>query len=114
MGDVYLYRFMDKVRIQDGPIPNSPCWIWTGAKSRGGGMKVWYGSFKYYGKAIRAHAFAADIIRKLDKPEKGFERHHICEDTLCVCPEHLEVVTKAANLQARWENGYEHLDYPPF
>lgn len=114
MGNYALYRFMDKVRIQDGPIPNSPCWIWTGAKSRGGGNKIWYGSFKYEGKMIRAHRYSSEQIRKQECP-KGFERHHICEDTLCVFPEHIEVIPQRENGFLRWEDGeYEKTDYPPF
>ena len=114
MGNYALYRFMDKVRIQDGPIKDSPCWIWTGAVTKGGGKRIVYGNFKYEGKAMRAHIFSADIIKKMECP-KGFERHHICEDTLCVCPEHLDVVTQQQNNHHRWEDGYyEKINYPPF
>lgn len=114
MGNKDLYRFMSKVRIQDGPIKGSPCWIWTGAKSKGGGKRIAYGTFKVEGKAIRAHRYSSEEIRKQECP-KGFERHHICEDSLCVCPEHIEVVTQQHNNHCRWEDGnYEKLDYPPF
>lgn len=114
MGNAALYRFMDKVNIEDGLIKNSPCWIWQGAKSKGGGKRAVYGSFRYEGKTIRAHVFASREIRKQELP-KGFERHHICEDTLCVCPEHIEIVTQQQNNIHRWHDGYnEKLDFPPF
>ena len=114
MGNAALYRFMDKVRIQDGPIKGSPCWIWTGAKSRGQGNRAFYGSFKYEGKAVNAHVFSSREIKKQDCP-KGFNRHHICEDTLCVCPEHVDIITEQQNIAYRWSGGdYEKLDYPPF
>lgn len=114
MGDAALYRFMSKVKIQDGPIVGSPCWIWLGAKSRGAGKRVWYGSFWYEGKMIRAHVYSSKEIRKQECP-KGFERHHECEDSLCVCPDHIEIVTQQQNNHHRWEDGYnEKIDYPPF
>lgn len=109
MGNAAFYRFMDKVEIQD-----NGCWHWKGAKSRGGGKRIWYGSFKYEGKAIRAHVFSSREIRKQELP-KGFERHHTCDDALCVCPEHLGIVTQQQNNHHRWEDGeYEKIDFPPF
>lgn len=114
MGNQALYRFMDKVKIQDGPIKGSPCWIWTGAKTRGAGNRAFYGQFSFEGKKLRAHIFSTTHIKKVECP-KGFERHHICEDTLCVCPEHIDVITQQENCAHRWaDDEYEKLDYPPF
>lgn len=106
---------MDKVEIKDGPIFNGyPCWLWKGARSKGGGKRAVYGSFWFNGKMIRAHIYASDEIKRLECP-KSFERHHVCEDTLCVCPEHVEVITQQKNNKHRWHDGYnEKLDYPPF
>lgn len=113
MGFSAHYRFMAMVRIEDGPIPGSPCHIWLGAKSKGGGKRQAYGTFKYEGKAVRCHVWICENITKLACP-KGYERHHICENTLCVCPEHIEVVTQQINNWHRWKDGYETIDYPPF
>lgn len=80
------------------------CWFWTGGRSRGGGIKKqkWYGSFKVGGKAVRAHRFACEAIGGRECPP-GHHRDHTCRFTLCVNPEHLEVVTKEENERRKQE-----------
>lgn len=76
-------------------LPNG-CWFWNGARSRGKGNKKWYGSFRVGGKTVRAHRFAAEALAKKRCP-KGHHRDHLCGFSLCVNPDHLEIVTREEN-----------------
>lgn len=76
-------------------LPNG-CWYWTGARSRGRGNKKWYGSFWVRGKMIRAHRFAVEVFKKEHCPPEH-HRDHICEFSMCVNPDHIEVVHKEEN-----------------
>lgn len=89
-------RFMNKV----DKLPNG-CWEWLGARSRGGGNKKWYGSFSVNCKVVRAHRFAADVLGDKQCPD-GYHRDHTCCNSLCVNPDHLEIVTAEENIARRW------------
>jgi hypothetical protein len=91
-----IERFMSFVDI----LPNG-CWFWTGGRSRGKGNKKWYGSFSVGGKTIRAHRFSCEVIGGKTLP-KGHDRGHTCDFSLCVCPDHLEIVTKKKNNEKMW------------
>lgn len=95
-GDVS--RFAKKVELQGGPLAD-PCWLWRGARSRGQGNIQWYGSFSCGGAVVRAHKWSfVNIGRGLLLP--GQHLDHLCVRSLCVCPRHLEAVTREEN-QAR-------------
>jgi len=89
-----FFRFVEK-------LPNG-CWFWNGARTRGKGNKMWYGSFKINGKTFKAHAFSCDVIGKKGKLPPGHERDHTCKFSLCVNFDHIEVVTRAVNNERRW------------
>jgi HNH endonuclease len=72
------------------------CWYWTGARSRGGGNRKWYGSFSVGGKVVRAHRFSSEVLAG-DECPPGHHRDHICCFSMCVNPAHLEVVTRQEN-----------------
>lgn len=74
----------------------SGCWFWTGARSRGAGNRKWYGSFRVGGKTVRAHRFACEALAGVECPP-GYHRDHTCGFSLCVNPDHLEVVTRDEN-----------------
>ena len=103
-------RFLDKVTVEPVPWATAPgpCWVWHGATSQGGlqGGRLQnslYTSFWYDGQTIRAHiwvAWAFGIIPDLRVPE-GMNLDHTCQNTLCVCPWHLELVPKRVNLERR-------------
>lgn len=98
-------RFSSKLIINPDDIPEglrSPCWHWDGAKSRGKGNLKYYGTFSYKGKSMRAHAFVCDHLKETPCPP-GHHRDHLCNNSLCVNPEHLEIVTKEENDKRKWE-----------
>ena len=67
------------------------CWTWTGPASQRGP----YGVLKVKGKLHRAHR---EVYRLLvgEIPD-GLTLDHLCRNTLCVNPQHLEPVTRRAN-----------------
>lgn len=87
----------------------TPCHEWTGGKSRGQNRwseKAWYGTFNPGGVVkggVRAHVFIAwiaKLIAELRVPE-GMNIDHCCAFSLCVNPEHFEVVPKLENQQRK-------------
>lgn len=86
-----LERFIDKVRFGE-------CWIWEG-KHLGSGKA--YGGFfvrKVQGKAVFAYAHRWAYEQWVSPIPRGTEIDHLCRETLCVRPEHLEAVTHRENV----------------
>ena len=84
-------RFMSYV----DKLPNG-CWFWTGARSRGAGNRKWYGSFWVRNKTVRAHRFSCEVLKGETCPP-GHHRDHLCKFSLCVNPDHVEIVTHEEN-----------------
>lgn len=82
------------------------CWLWVGARSRGKGNRLWYGSFSFWcpqlkkRRTVRAHRFSSEVLGKKHCPP-GHDRDHNCELSLCVNPECIEVVPKAVNQERK-------------
>jgi hypothetical protein len=72
------------------PLTETGCWIWTAATNGRG-----YGCFWYEGKARGAHRVAWKV-RHGRYPETDLD--HLCRVTLCVNPDHLEVVSHRENV----------------
>lgn len=85
-----LDRFMTWVEKTDS------CWVWTGHLHSASG----YGRFSYgprgHQKKVYAHRFAYEEMRGpiLD----GLCLDHICRNTRCVNPDHLQPVTQRENI----------------
>lgn len=79
-------RFWDKVNILD-----NGCWEWIGSRHKQG-----YGLFWYRGRTQRAHRFAYEYSRHTVIPD-GLVTHHLCKNTWCVNPHHIEIVTPKVN-----------------
>jgi hypothetical protein len=80
-------RFWEKV-VEDGD-----CWRWTGTVSIGGR----YGAVRVDGKMQAAHRIAYRLIVGAIEPR--LELDHLCRNTWCVRPEHLEPVTHRENVR---------------
>lgn len=95
-----FWRHVDK----NGPwLPHvdTPCWVWTG--STNGADRTGYGSFRFGSifdpggsKSTSAHRFSWELVKGRVPPQR--ELDHRCRNTLCVRPDHLEVVTRRMNL----------------
>ena len=88
-----LERFWKYVPAADTSLG---CWNWTGSCDGHG-----YGQFcilQSDGKwrPIRAHRFMMEVITRCQIPE-GFVVDHLCRNTKCVNPAHLESVSKRTN-----------------
>ena len=69
------------------------CWLWT-ARSRTG-RKNEYGQVRINGKTKPAHRAVWETL--VGPIEDGLVMDHLCKNTLCVNPDHLQPVTQAEN-----------------
>ena len=67
------------------------CWLWLGKKHKGG-----YGYFSGERKGIYAHRFSYELTN--GPIPLGLTIDHLCRNTGCVNPEHLEAVTIRENI----------------
>ena len=81
----FLARYWSKVEKTDA------CWVWKGTKTARG-----YGVIGLKQKQYKAHKVAV-ILSGRSYPDKAVT-DHLCRNTSCVNPAHLEVVTNAENV----------------
>lgn len=70
----------------------TPCWIWQHAKSKQG-----YGMITIRQKQFLMHRVMYE--QKHGSTPFGLELDHLCHQTLCINPDHLEAVTHAVNVE---------------
>jgi hypothetical protein len=68
---------------------HGPCVVYTGTLVDG------YGSIKDGGKTVKVHRAMWEWL--VGPIPKGMELDHLCRNTACWWPDHLEVVTKRVN-----------------
>lgn len=74
------------------PEPNSGCWLWTGYSANGR-----YGRLRWQGRKILAHVFSYQ--HHISAVPEGKVLDHLCRNTFCVNPLHLEPVTQLENMR---------------
>lgn len=82
-----MKRFWDKVAITS----LGGCWEWMACRTSRG-----YGEFRLGGGMQKAHRVAYELVR--GKIPAGLELDHLCRNTSCVHPLHLEAVTHHENV----------------
>ncbi len=85
--DQVIAAFWRRVRKSSG------CWRWNGALR---GRDNAYGYFVVQGRRVSAHRFAYTLER--GPIARGMTLDHLCRNTRCVRPDHLEQVTMAENI----------------
>jgi hypothetical protein len=70
--------------------PNTGCWLWMGAKGRGG-----YGNTKRGGRYVNVHRYIAALYKGPIPP--GLVVMHLCHIRLCCNPDHLKYATLLEN-----------------
>jgi hypothetical protein len=67
------------------------CWFWNGGITGRG-----YGAFWLKGRIVSAHRFSYELYRK--KIPKGKVIDHVCNNSRCVNPDHLQAITQKENV----------------
>lgn len=88
-----------KVKNPDG------CWIWTGA------IRAGYGEIGIKGRTYRAHRVFFELFKY--KIPEGLTIDHLCNNKLCVNPDHLEAATQKHNVGRALKRAYCWLGLVP-
>ena len=80
-----LTRFLSKIRF-------TGCWEWTGSLDTKG-----YGHWYLSGKTLAAHRWAYE--HWIGPIPTALEVDHLCRNSRCVRPDHLEAVTHKENMR---------------
>jgi len=85
-----MLKRVQTVRLSDKILPLSDgCWRWTGSATDG------YGGVTLNRRPFKAHRLVYEVC--VGPIPDGFTLDHLCGNTLCVNPKHLEVVTASEN-----------------
>lgn len=100
-------------RLEDRITKNGECWIWTASKSGEG-----YGIHYVNNKGYSAHRAVYESL--VGEIPEGHQLHHICQNKLCVNPDHLMPMTHQQHRAAHREeathcpHGHEYTDTNTF
>lgn len=96
VNDSALKRFLAKVEFTEN------CWLWTGSRGPSRRGDLYYGRFMIDGrrsvKSSPMLAHRASYEHFVEPIPDGMTIDHLCRNTLCVNPDHLEVVTLRVNI----------------
>jgi hypothetical protein len=84
-----LIRFAEKIKID----AIKGCWNWIAYTDKDGYGKFWYGN-----RNVVASRFSYEFYKE---PLGDNQTDHLCKNTSCVNPDHLESVTLIENLRRR-------------
>lgn len=82
-----------KIRLESCPVPglHPTCWTWVGAASSGR-----YGCVGHDGRSVLTHRRSYELL--VGPIPTGLQIDHLCRNTLCCNPAHLEPVTARTNV----------------
>src|SRR5262245_1991367 len=83
---------MTRAAIWDRIDRSGACWLWTGAKTTAG-----YGVARLDGRNRYVHRTVYEMLVGPIPP--GLEADHLCRNTGCVNPRHVELVTHRVNIR---------------
>ena len=79
-----------EVRFWEKVTEVGDCWEWTGNRDREGYGAAWTGASQ-----LRAHRYAYEMM--VGQIPEGLQLDHLCRNTSCVNPYHLDPVTPRVN-----------------
>jgi hypothetical protein len=85
----------ERVTVEQLPGIPTPCWIWKGQKKEKKGRSP-YPVASWSNKTIQVHRVVLEA--KYGKPLGSQHAHHMCANTMCVNPDHLQPVTHRENM----------------
>lgn len=101
-------RLIENHEPQDGPL-KTQCWVWKkGCCNKGYGFLYIYdpnakGTGKQKkGKSVSARAHIVSWALANGPIGDGMTLDHLCRNTKCIRPSHLEEVTRVENSRRRW------------
>jgi hypothetical protein len=99
-----------KQRIENKIIKlDNGCWQWQGAKHYSNN-KIPYGQLRISRTKLKmAHIISYEVF--IGKIPAKMDIDHLCKNTLCVNPKHLEAVSHKINCQRRKDSGLPHCIY---
>ncbi len=94
-----IIRFLSKILLHN----DWECWEWTAYKNQDG-----YPRFHFCGRDYYAHRASYELF--VGPIPEGMTIDHLCGNTVCVNPTHLEPVTREENLYRRWRSYHAALE----
>lgn len=88
-----IFNLMEELRkyskyiVGKFEITDNGCWNWTGAKDNKG-----------YGKIVKLLAHRVSYATFIGDIDNNKELDHLCRNTICINPKHLEAVTHRENI----------------
>lgn len=94
--------------LEDVSVWTNGCWHWIGDTSRN---NLGYGCFYYNNGRILAHRYMWELINDRAIPN-GMIVMHICDNSICVNPEHLIIGTQQQNIADMIAKDRANFDHP--
>jgi hypothetical protein len=91
MGKPSIYSSVEEKFLVSFDKEESGCWVWKGARGYKG-----YGALSFRGKITPAHRYSYEYYK--GPIPQGLVIDHLCRNTFCVNPDHLEPVSTKTNL----------------
>lgn len=89
-----MKRVLRAARVVDS---KTSCWNWTRFTNSKG-----YGATRVNRRWFKAHRLSAWLYLGLDIHDKTLDVHHLCRNTSCFNPKHLEIRTSQGH--SRWDD----------
>lgn len=80
-------------------LSKEECWYWAGSQKSSG-----YGIIKVEDRYEPAHRVIYEAL--VGEIPESLEPDHLCENPICINPEHIEPVTHAENIKRHFKRNY--------